>query len=155
MPEKVTLCTGDTNATCKFLDISLEYDAIFNEPYATTIGEMYTVTSSPYIKVTSIHYETLNKKDTTWKIDLKSIYVRSLQGLLLLFLDKHGDFAIKNEDFYNPIIKKIWVTIDRMPHQLFATGLQARVVYPELGKYFYKEHSNVTREEFLTRKFGL
>ena len=42
-----------------------------------------------------------------------------------------------------------------MPHQLFAAGLQARDIYPELKKYFYKENSNVTWEEFLTTKFGL
>ena len=42
-----------------------------------------------------------------------------------------------------------------MPHQLFAAGLQAKDIYPELKKYFYKEHSNVTWEEFLTTKFGL
>ena len=42
-----------------------------------------------------------------------------------------------------------------MPHQLFAAGPQARDIYPELKKYFYREHSNVTWEEFLTTKFGL
>ena len=90
-PEKVILCTGDTSATYKLSDISLEYDAIFDEPYATTIGEMYTGTTSiPYTKVTSIHYQTLSKKDTTWKIDVNNLSVRSLQGLLLLFLDKTG-----------------------------------------------------------------
>ena len=36
---KVILCTGDTKATCKLSDILLEYDAIFDEPYATTIVE--------------------------------------------------------------------------------------------------------------------
>ena len=35
-----------TSATYKFLDISLEYDANFDEPYATNIGEMYTGTTS-------------------------------------------------------------------------------------------------------------
>ena len=51
--EKVILCTGDTNATYKLSDISLEYDAIFDEPYAASIGEMYTGTTSiPYTKVT-------------------------------------------------------------------------------------------------------
>ena len=34
--EKVILCTGDTNATYKLSEISLEYDAIFDEPYATS-----------------------------------------------------------------------------------------------------------------------
>ena len=42
-----------------------------------------------------------------------------------------------------------------MPHELFASGLKASGIYPELSKYFYKENSNVTWEEFLTTKFGL
>ena len=54
--EKIILHTGDTNATYELSDISLEYDAIFDETYATTIGEMYNGTTSiPYTKVTSIH----------------------------------------------------------------------------------------------------
>ena len=76
----------------------------FDEPYDTTIGEMYTGTTSiPYTKVTSIHYQTLSKQEITWKIDVNNISVRSLQGLLLLFLDKRDNFANKNEDFYNSI----------------------------------------------------
>ena len=63
--EKVILCTGDTSATYKLSDISLEYDVIFDEPYATTIGKMYNGTTSiPYTKVELIHYHTLSKKDT-------------------------------------------------------------------------------------------
>ena len=43
-----------------------------------------------------------------------------------------------------------------MPHQFFAAGLQARDIYPELKKNFYKKKNcNVTWEEFLTTKFGL
>ena len=44
--EKVILCTGDTSATYKLSDISLEYYVIFDESCATTIGEMYTGTTS-------------------------------------------------------------------------------------------------------------
>ena len=78
-------------------------------PYATAIGEMYTETIIPNTKVTSIHYQTLSKKDT--KIDVNNLSVRSLQGLLLLFVDKRDDFANKNEEFYNPSIKKISITM--------------------------------------------
>ena len=135
--EKVILCTGDTSETYKFSDISLEYDTIFDEPYATSIGEVYTGTMSiPYTKVTSIHYQPPFKRDTTWKIDMNNLSVRSLQGLLLLFLHKRDDFANKNEEFYNPSIKKILVIINGMPHQLFAAGLQTREIYPALKKYF-------------------
>ena len=42
-----------------------------------------------------------------------------------------------------------------MPHQLYAGGLKARDIYPELKKYFYKENSNVNNEELLSTKFGL
>ena len=79
-----------------------------------------------------------------------------MRGLLLLFADECDDFANKDEEFYNPSIKKILVTINGMPHQLYASGLQARDIYPELKKYFYeKKHSNVTWKEFLTTKLGL
>ena len=154
--EKVILCTGDASATYKLSDILLGYDTIFDEPYATSIGEMYAGTTPiPYTKVTSIHYQTLSKEDTTWKIDVNNLSFRSLQGLLLLFLDKRDDFGNKNEEFYNPSIKKILVTINGMPHQLFAAVLQARKIYPELKKYFHKENSNVTLEHFLMTKFAL
>ena len=36
-----------------------------------------------------------------------------------------------------------------------AAGLQAREIYPELKKYYYKENSDVTQENFLTTKFAL
>ena len=135
--EKVILCTGDTSATYELSNVSLEYDAIFDEPYATTIGEIYSGKSILYAKVTSIHYQTLKKeKDTTWKTDVNNISVCLLLGLLLVFVNKRDDFANKNEEFYNPGIEKILVTINGMPHHLFAARLQARDIYPELKKYF-------------------
>ena len=63
---------------------------------------------------------------------MNNLSVRSLQGLLLLFLDKRDDLADKNEKFYNPSTKKILITINGVPHQLFAAGLQARDIYAEL-----------------------
>ena len=54
--KKVILWTGDTSARYKLSLISLEYDTIFDEPYATTIGEIYTwATSIQLTKVTMIH----------------------------------------------------------------------------------------------------
>ena len=35
---KLILCAGDSSPIYKLSDISLEYDAIFSEPYATAIG---------------------------------------------------------------------------------------------------------------------
>ena len=74
---------------------------------------------------------------------MNNLSVRSLQGLLLLFLDKRDDFANKNEELYNPSIKKILVTINEMPHQLFAAGLQARDIYPEIKKNIFTKNTLV------------
>ena len=137
---QVILCTGDTNAIYKISDIILEYDAIFDNPYATSIREMYIRDMSIlYTNVTSIHYQALSKKDIVWKIDLYNLSVWSLRGLLLLFLDKHNDFANENKEFYNPSIKEVLVSINGMPHQLYAGGLKARDIYPELKKIFTKK----------------
>ena len=46
--KNVLLCTGDTNATCKLSNISLEYDVILDGPYATAKGKMYTEKTSIY-----------------------------------------------------------------------------------------------------------
>ena len=86
---------------------------------------------------------------------MNNLFIHSLQGLLLLFLDESNDIGNKNKEFYNTSIEKILRTINRMPHQHFAAGLQARDIYPEVRKYFYREHSNVTWDEFLTKKFAL
>ena len=66
---------------------------------------------------------------------MNNLSVRSLQGLLLLFFDKSDDFANKNEELYNPSIEKILVTINGMPHELFATRLKAKGIYPEVSKF--------------------
>ena len=67
---------------------------------------------------------------------MNNLSVRSLQGLLLVFLDKCDDFANKNEEFYNLSIKKILITINGDSHELFASGLLARDTYPELKNIF-------------------
>ena len=47
------------------------------------------------------------------------------------------------------------VTINGMPHQLFVAGLQAREIYAEMKRYFYKENSDLAWEDFLSTKFAL
>ena len=70
---------------------------------------------------------------------MSNLSIYSLQVLLLLFFDKRDDFGNKNEEFNNPSIMEILVTINGRPYQLFAGGLQARDIYPGLKKYFYKK----------------
>ena len=78
------------------------------------IGELYARTTAiPYTKVTSIRYQTLSEKHTTWKIDVDNLSVGLLQDLLLLLLDKNDDFANRNEELYKPNIKKVLTSFKR------------------------------------------
>ena len=104
--------SSKSTATYKLSGISLEYDTIFDKRYTTMIGELHAGTTSiPYTNATSIHYKTLPNKDSMSKTDANSLSVPSLQGLLLLFLDKCDDFANKNEEFYYNTIKKVLTTM--------------------------------------------
>ena len=116
---------------------------------------LYRENSIAYTKVTAVHHQALSKKNENWKIDINNLSVRSLQGLLPLFVDKQNDFANENEKFYNPLIKNILITINGIPHQLYPGGVLSRDIFPEAKKYFYKPDSDVTWGEILTTKFGL
>ena len=157
--KNVLLWTGDTKETYKLSNIYLEDDVILDGPYATAIRKMYTKkTSMYYTKITSIHQQTLSKKDTSWKFELNNLSVRSLFCsfvLLLLFFDKRDDFANKYEEFYNSNINKTLVMINGMSLQFHRHGSQARDIYPELKKYFYKENSELIWEGILTTKSAL
>ena len=60
--KKVILCSGDTTATCKLLNISLGHEPIFNQSYVITIGELYGGTMLiPYTKATWTHYPKIKK----------------------------------------------------------------------------------------------
>ena len=151
--ERVILFCGDTATTYNVLEISLKYDAIFDERYATKIGELFAGTTSiSYNKITSIYYQRPSKKGTTWRIDVNNLSVRLLQGLMLLFLGKRDIFANKNEEFYNRTIREYLATINGMTHHLFQTGTQVRDIYPNLKNYLYKKHSNVTWERVFNNK---
>lgn len=94
------------------------------------------------------------KKETIWKIDVNNVPVSSLQCLLCYFLINVMTVRTKIES-YNLNIKKVYTTINGMSRQFFTGNLKARNIYPELTKYIYKEHSNMSWEESLTIKFGL
>ena len=66
----------DAIATYKLSEISLVCNAMFDEYYVTVTSELYNGTASiSFTKVTSIHYQILSKKDTTWETDIKMMFV--------------------------------------------------------------------------------
>lgn len=60
----------------KLSDISLEYDAKFDQCYAIMTGNFFAATKSIlHSKVTSIYHQILGKKDTTERLMSTKIYL--------------------------------------------------------------------------------
>ena len=121
---RVTTST-DTTASYKISGISFEYDAVTNPDLAQQKRQQYMNQTVILLMRVLCHRKIrLNKSDVTWNID-QNITARSLKGILLLFEDPAVGamgpaFGRKSEFYYNPLITKVWVTIDGMRNQLYA-----------------------------------
>ena len=75
---------------------------------------------------------TKNKSDTLWNINL-NVPARSMKGILMLFEDPE---RTDTEDFYNPKITKVEMTIEGVPNQLYSQGMKAYQQWDEINKFF-------------------
>ena len=79
----------------------------------------------------------LNKSDTSFSIDINSPS-KSLKGVLLIFTQERSatKFARDTEEFYNPKITKVEVTVEGVPDELYAQNMECRHQYHEIVKHF-------------------
>ena len=56
-----------------------------------------------------------------------------MKGILMLFKDQK---RTNTEDYYNPQIAKVEVTIEGVPNQLYSKGMLAYQQWDEINKYF-------------------
>ena len=169
---KVVVST-DTAASYSITDIHLEFDVVSSPELATMIRNMYNGKSIVmYDRVIRHSVNSLNKSDTVWNIALAP-QAKSMKGILILFVDPAAngggnDYARDSEKFYNPKIKKVSVTLDGNPNQLYASGMLAHNQFEEIRKHFADgkhkstpytikeaELSDVTLPDYLTTKYGL
>ena len=130
------LCSDDSAATYTISNLVLEYDTIIDFEYTEKVLVAQQNSSYPYTRVTRLGYNILSKIDHTWLLDL-TLQAKSLQGLLMLFIEDRDNFDNKIEMFYNLKIKKVNVTIDGDPHQLFKGAILPCNMFPEICKKFY------------------
>ena len=63
---------------------------------------------------------------------------KSLIGVLLIFTQERSatKFARDTEEFYNPKITKVKVTMEGVPNELYAQNMEYRHQYDEIVKHF-------------------
>ena len=125
------------DATYTISNISLEFDTIINASLASQIRTKYMKSSILYDRILRAHIIPLNKSDTSFSVDISSPS-KSLKGVLLIFTQERSatKFARDTEEFYNPKITKVEVTVERVPNELYAQNMEYRHQYDEIVKRF-------------------
>ena len=131
----------DPDATCTISNISLEFDTIINASLASQIRTEYMKSSILYDKILRARIIPLNKSDTSFSVDINSPS-KSLKGVLLIFTQERSatKLARDTEEFYNPKITKVEVTMEGVPNELYAQNMEYRHQYDEIIKHFSEGH---------------
>ena len=127
----------DPAATYTISNISLEFDTIINASLASQIRTEYMKSSILYDRILRARIMQLNKSNTSFSVDINSPS-KSLKGVLLIFTQERSaiKFARDTEEFYNPKITKVEVTVEGVPNELYAQNMEYRHQYDEIVKHF-------------------
>ena len=79
----------------------------------------------------------LNNSDRSFSVDINSP-LNSLKGVLLIFTKERSAtrFTRDTEEFFNPKITKVEVTVEEVPNELYAQNMEYRHQYNEIVKHF-------------------
>ena len=127
----------DPDATYTISNISLEFDTTINASLASQIRTEYMKMSILYDRILRARIIPLDKSDTSFSIDINSPS-KSLKGVLLIFTkDRSANkFTHDTEEFYNPKITKVEITMEGVPNELYAQNMEYRHQYDEIVKHF-------------------
>ena len=127
----------DPNATYTISNISLEFDTIINASLASQIRTEYMKSSILYDRILRACIIPLNKSNTSFSVDINSPS-KGLKGVLLIFTQERSatKFARDTEEFYNPKITKVEVTVEGVPNESYAQNMEYRHQYDEIVKHF-------------------
>ena len=129
------------DATYTISNISLEFNTIINASLSSQIRTEYMKNSILYDRILRARIIPLNKSDTSFSIDINSPS-KSLKGVLLILTQERSGtkFARDTEEFYNPKITKVEVTVEGVPNELYAQNMEYRHQYDEIIEHFSEGH---------------
>ena len=120
------------DATYTISNISLEFDTIINASLASQIRTEYMKSSILYDRILRACIIALNDSSTSFSVDINSPS-KSLKGVKERSATK---FTRDTEEFFNPKIIKVEVTVEGVPNELYAQNMEYRHQYDEIVKHF-------------------
>ena len=128
---------SNSDAAYTVSNISLEFDTVINASLASHIGTEYMKSSILYDRILRARIILLNDSSTSFSVDINSPS-KSVKGVLLIFMKERSDtkFNQDNEEFFNPKITKVGVTVEGVRDELYAQSTEYRHQYDEIMKHF-------------------
>ena len=127
----------DPYTTYTISNISLEFDTVMNASLASQIRTEYMKSSILYDRILRARIIPLNNSDTSFSVDINSLS-KLLKGVLLIFTKERSatKFSRDTEEFFNPKISQVEVTVEGVPNELYAQNMEYRHQYNEIVKHF-------------------
>ena len=161
------ISSTDADSSYVISNICLEFDMVTDSELARQIRQQFSGRMAIlYDRILRHRKITKKKSDTLWNINL-NVPARSMKGILMLFEDPD---RTSTEDFVNPNITKVEMTIEGVPNQLYSQGMRQYQQWDEITKYFAltskrdKETDKVAKDlyfsdtniaKYLTKRFAL
>ena len=120
----------DPDATYTISNISLEFDTVTNASLASQIRTECMKSSILYDRILRTCIIPLNNSNTSFSADINSPS-KSLKSALLTFTKERSatKFTRDTEEFFNPKITKVEVTVEGVPNELYAQNMEYRHQY--------------------------
>ena len=161
------ISSTDADSSYVISNICLEFDMVTDSELARQIRQQFSGRMAIlYDRILRHRKITKKKSDSLWNINL-NVPARSMKGILMLFEDPD---RTSTEDFVNPTITKVEMTIEGVPNQLYSQGMRQYQQWDEINKYFAltskcdKETDKVAKDlyfsdtniaKYLTKRFAL
>ena len=125
------------DATYTISNFSLKFYTIINASLAIQIRMEYMKSSILYDRILRAQIIPLNDSSTSFSVDINSP-LKSFKGVLLIFTKERSatKFTCDTEEFFNPKITKVKVTVEGVPNELYAQNMEYRHQYDEIVKHF-------------------
>ena len=126
----------DPDATYTISNLSLEFDTVTNASLASQIGTEYMKNSILYDRILRARIISLNNSDTSFSVDINNPS-KSLKGVLLILTKERSatKFSRDTEEFFNPKITKVEVTVEGVPNELYAQKMEYRHQYSPCSEF--------------------
>ena len=149
-----------TKLEYKLKNIQLEYEMIRSKTLADEALSEYTNGKEfAYDHIQRDEVVTFAKATDTSLTLRVNPQRRSLKGILLLFIEPYVAGGRHSENYFNPDLTKISVTVNGSPNRLYNNGLEGIDIWEEVKRFFLKaenktQHMNATKF-YADNKFGV